>query len=180
MCFRGDLNASWSGWYITVCVYIQYIYIRVPNHTVHGAFSKWKWSSLSPCSGNFGVSKGCACHYLVVWNALDKGSDLISSSSSAGTSNFIATVWTLISVTLNADLEPKTQPNTNDLYIYYMDKSTGTPSLEEKKTLPNCATKKFIDLNIVFPPLLHQFWSVWNDCLICTSHWCLVMSLCLI
>ncbi len=23
-------------------------------------------------------------------------------------------------------------PNTNDLYIYYMDKSNGTPSLEEK------------------------------------------------
>ncbi len=32
-------------------------------------------------------------------------------------------------------------PNTNDLYIHYMDKSTGTPSLEEKKTLPNCANK---------------------------------------
>ncbi len=26
-------------------------------------------------------------------------------------------------------------PNTNDLYIHYMDKSTGTPSLEEKKAL---------------------------------------------
>ncbi len=32
-------------------------------------------------------------------------------------------------------------PNTNDLYIHYMDKSTGTPSLEEKKALPNCANK---------------------------------------
>ncbi len=59
-------------------------------------------------------------------------------------------------------------PNTNDLYIHYMDKSTGTPpSLEEKKTLPNCGNK---DVNIihvlkmVFPPLLQQFWSVWNDC----------------
>ncbi len=31
-------------------------------------------------------------------------------------------------------------PNTNDLYIHYMDKSTGTPpSLEEKKALSNCA-----------------------------------------
>ncbi len=37
-------------------------------------------------------------------------------------------------------------PNTNDLYIYYMDKSTGTPSLEEKKALPNCANK---DENII-------------------------------
>ncbi len=32
-------------------------------------------------------------------------------------------------------------PNTNDLYIHYMDKSTDTPSLEEKKALPNCATR---------------------------------------
>ncbi len=33
-------------------------------------------------------------------------------------------------------------PNTNDLYIHYMDKSTGTtPSLEEKKALPNCGNK---------------------------------------
>ncbi len=37
-------------------------------------------------------------------------------------------------------------PNTNDLYIHYMDKSTGTPSLEEKKALPNCANK---DGNII-------------------------------
>ncbi len=29
-------------------------------------------------------------------------------------------------------------PNTNDLYIHYMNKSTGTPSLEEKKALLNC------------------------------------------
>ncbi len=44
--------------------------------------------------------------------------------------------------TLNADLEPKThQPNTNDFYIHYMDKSTGTPSLEEKNELPNCVNK---------------------------------------
>ncbi len=51
-------------------------------------------------------------------------------------------------------------PNTNDLYIHYMDKSTGTPSLEEK-TVP---TKKFMYLKTVFPPLLQQFWSVWKDC----------------
>ncbi len=37
-------------------------------------------------------------------------------------------------------------PNTNDLYIHYMDKSTGTPSLEEKKALPNCGNK---DGNII-------------------------------
>ncbi len=37
-------------------------------------------------------------------------------------------------------------PNTNDLYIHYMDKSTGTPPLEEKKALPNCGNK---DGNII-------------------------------
>ncbi len=37
-------------------------------------------------------------------------------------------------------------PNTNDLYIHYMDKSIDTPSLEEKQTLPNCANK---DRNII-------------------------------
>ncbi len=37
--------------------------------------------------------------------------------------------------------------NTNDLYIHYMDKSTGTPpSLEEKKALLNCGNK---DGNII-------------------------------
>ncbi len=34
-------------------------------------------------------------------------------------------------------------PNTNDLYVHYIDKSTGTPpSLEDKKTLPNCGNKE--------------------------------------
>ncbi len=46
--------------------------------------SKWKWSSLSPWSGDFGVNRARACRYLVVWNALGEGSDLISSLSSAG------------------------------------------------------------------------------------------------
>ncbi len=35
-------------------------------------------------------------------------------------------------------------PNTNDLYIHYMDKSTVTPSLEEKKALPNCGSKSLL------------------------------------
>ncbi len=39
-------------------------------------------------------------------------------------------------------------PNTNDFYIRYMDKSTGTPSLEEKRTLPNCGNKEMIKKNI--------------------------------
>ncbi len=38
-------------------------------------------------------------------------------------------------------------PNTNDLYIHYMDKSTGAPSLEEKKALSNRGNK---DGNITF------------------------------
>ncbi len=34
-------------------------------------------------------------------------------------------------------------PNNIDLYIHYMDKSTGTPpSVEEKKALPNCGNKE--------------------------------------
>ncbi len=37
-------------------------------------------------------------------------------------------------------------PNTNYLYIHYMDKSIGTPSLEEKKALTNCANK---DINVL-------------------------------
>ncbi len=56
-------------------------------------------------------------------------------------------------------------PNTNDLYIHHMDKSTGTPpSLEEKKALLNLQTKKLIYLNFLFLPLLQQFWRVWNYC----------------
>ncbi len=32
-------------------------------------------------------------------------------------------------------------PNTKDFYIRYMDKSAGTPSLEEKKALTNSGNK---------------------------------------
>ncbi len=32
-------------------------------------------------------------------------------------------------------------PNTNDSYIHYMDKSIGTPSLEEKKHFQTVPTK---------------------------------------
>ncbi len=46
-----------------------------------------------------------------------------------------------------------------------MDKRTETPpSLEEKKALPNCGNTEFMYLKIVFPSLLQQFLSVWNDC----------------
>ncbi len=58
--------------------------------------------------------------------------------------------WTPLLWLYMQTLSQNSSPNTNDLYIHYMDKSTGTPpSLEEKKALP---------------PLLQQFWSVWNDC----------------
>ncbi len=51
-------------------------------------------------------------------------------------------------VTLNTDLETKTHHQTPmTCTFHYMDKSTGTPpSLEEKKTLPNCGNK---DGNII-------------------------------
>ncbi len=46
-----------------------------------------------------------------------------------------------------------------------MDKRTGTPpSLEEKKALPNCGNKEINVLKSCVPPMLQQFWSVWNDC----------------
>ncbi len=56
-------------------------------------------------------------------------------------------------------------PMTCTFINHYMDTSTGTPpSLEEKKALPNCGNKEIHVLKIVYPPLLQQFWSVWNDC----------------
>ncbi len=54
-------------------------------------------------------------------------------------------------------------PNTNDLYIHYMDKSTGTPSLEEKKALPNCANKDIHVLKNGISTSVASVWSVWND-----------------
>ncbi len=38
-------------------------------------------------------------------------------------------------------------PNTNDLYIHYMDKSTGTPSLEEKMQVdtPVCRSERLTE-----------------------------------
>ncbi len=71
-------------------------------------------------------------------------------------------------------------PNTNDLYIHYMDKSTGTPpSLEEKKALPNCGNK---DVNIIhvlkfyFPLCCNSFEVYEMTVPLCTSHWCLVID----
>ncbi len=76
-------------------------------------------------------------------------------------------------------------PNTNDSYIYYMDKSTRTPpSLEEKKALPNCGhkdgniihvRKKCISTSVATVlkcmKWLHPyFWPIKDP-----SHWCLVM-----
>ncbi len=51
-------------------------------------------------------------------------------------------------MTVNADLEPKnSSPNTNGLYIHYIDKSIGTPpSLEQKNALPICGNN---DRNII-------------------------------
>ncbi len=67
----------------------------------------------------------------------------------------------------------RSSPNTNDLYIHYMDKSTGTPSLEEKKTLPNCGNKDgniILYLNLYFHLCCNSFEMTVS---ICTSHWCL-------
>ncbi len=41
----------------TIYIYIRGGTIRLPNRTVHGVHSKWKWSSLSPWSEDFGVNR---------------------------------------------------------------------------------------------------------------------------
>ncbi len=68
-------------------------------------------------------------------------------------------------------------PNTNDLYIHYMDKSTGTPtSLEEKRGLPNCGNKDGNIINVLKNGLSTSV-AIVLKCMkwlypICTSHWC--------
>ncbi len=69
-------------------------------------------------------------------------------------------------------------PNTNDLCIHLMDKSTGTPpSLEEKKALSNCGNK---DENIIhvlklYFHLCYNSFEVY-EMFIPICHWCLVMN----
>ncbi len=58
-------------------------------------------------------------------------------------------------------------PNTNDLCIHYMDKSTGTPSLEEKKTRPNCDIKY---INVLKNCICNSFEVYEITVPICTSH----------
>ncbi len=72
-------------------------------------------------------------------------------------------------------------PNTNDLYIHYMDKSTGTPlSLEEKKALPNCCNKDGNIIHVLKNCISTSVATVLKCMkwlyLICTSYWCLVMN----
>ncbi len=54
-------------------------------------------------------------------------------------------------------------------YIHYIDKSTGTPSLEEKRTLPNCANKDGNTSLVPFSLLKKgcQYFCQYNEC---TSH----------
>ncbi len=73
-------------------------------------------------------------------------------------------------------------PNTNDLYIHYMDIITGTPtSLEEKKALPNCGNKDGNIINVLKSCISNSVATVlrWMKWLysICKSHWCLVIFL---
>ncbi len=81
-------------------------------------------------------------------------------------------------------LEPwakNSSPSTNDLYIHYMGKSTGTPpSLEEKKALPNCGNKDGNMINVLKSFISTSVSTVFEVCEItvpmCTIHCCLVMS----
>ncbi len=65
-------------------------------------------------------------------------------------------------------------PHTNDLYIHYMDKSTGTPSLEEKKALANRANKdgKIINELKIFISTSFEVYEMKLP----IYNWCLVMS----
>ncbi len=60
------------------------------------------------------------------------------------------------------------KPNTNDLYIHYMDKCTGTlPSLEAKKVPPNFGNKEINVLkNCISTSIQPPY----------VRHWRLVMS----
>ncbi len=71
------------------------------------------------------------------------------------------------------DSSPNSSPNTNDLYIHYIDKSIGTPpSLEQKNdgniihVFKNCISISVATVLEVSKMTVH----------ICTNHWCLVMS----
>ncbi len=56
-------------------------------------------------------------------------------------------------------------PNSNDLYIHYMDKSTGTPpSLDEKKALPNCGNKDG-NINHVLKKIISTFFATVLKCM---------------
>ncbi len=61
-------------------------------------------------------------------------------------------------VTLNADLEQKTHHQTP------MTKVLEHPLLKKRKGHFQSVAIKLMSLKIVFPSLLQQFWSVWNDC----------------
>ncbi len=61
-------------------------------------------------------------------------------------------------------------PNTYDLYIHYMDKSTGTPSLEEKKALTNCGNKYGNLINVGYLKMLFFVVCEMTEPM---CHWCL-------
>ncbi len=67
-------------------------------------------------------------------------------------------------------------PNTNDLYIHYMDKSTGTPpSLEEKKALPNCGNKEIHVLKKMYFHLCYNSLEVY-EMTVAIGHWYKIRS----
>ncbi len=88
-------------------------------------------------------------------------------------------MWQLF---FSAPFIENSSPNTNDLYINYIDKSTGTPpSLEEKKALPNfgnkdgniiCVLKNCISTSVATVLKCIK----WLYPYVPKCHWCLVMS----
>ncbi len=79
----------------------------------------------------------------------------------------------------------KSSPNTNDLYIHYMDKSTETPtSLEEKMVLSNCCNKDGNIIHVLKNCISTSVATVvkcmkWLYPYIPICHWCLVIHFCL-
>ncbi len=68
-------------WGVTVRVLYRTVHGQITNGSDHPYARPNPFERQRPWSGDFGVSRACACHYVAVWNALGKGSDIISSSS---------------------------------------------------------------------------------------------------
>ncbi len=83
----------------------------------------------------------------------------------------IQSVWkNLTGLQLNTSGVTLNEPQTHHQWLVHSlyGQKYWHPFFRREKALPNCANKDGNIINVLkhcFPPLLHQFWSVWNDCL---------------